>query len=145
MFRAENGGERDTVNGFAGLADAARPIRRIAAGTVPTLWDNQTKRIVSNADGDIMDIRDGVRCVRRSDDSISIRPARSEIDALNESIAAAINDGVYKSGFAGAPLRAAVGPLFAESPADARLATRRFLFGPQPVGPTGGCSLHCPF
>jgi putative glutathione S-transferase len=61
---------------------------------------------------------------------------RDEIDALNDSIYDAVNNGVYRSGFAGTQeaYERAVFGLFSElDRLDSRLAERRFLFGAEPV------------
>ena len=139
-FRAENGGERDTVNGFALLSEAYRATDPAYRGraTVPVLWDNQTRRIVSNSDDDIMRMLETEFDALAGSNDLDFYPAhlRAEIDALNDEIYPAINDGVYRSGFAKsqAAYEAAVRPLFvALDKLDSRLAKRRFLFGPQPV------------
>ncbi len=61
---------------------------------------------------------------------------RAEIDALNERIYETVNDGVYRAGFATtqAAYEAPVRALFATlDELDARLASRRYLFGAAPV------------
>jgi len=61
---------------------------------------------------------------------------RAEIDSLNETIYETVNDGVYRAGFATSQhaYETAVLALFKTlDELDDRLATRRFLFGPQPL------------
>ncbi len=70
------------------------------------------------------------------DAGVDLYPARlaPEIDALNARLYGAVNNGVYKAGFATtqAAYEEAVVPLFAMlDELEERLATRRFLFGPE--------------
>ena len=101
--------------------------------TVPVLWDKATGTIVSNESSEI------IRMFNSAFDGIGAKPGdyypealRAEIDALNERIYAAVNNGVYKAGFAttqGA-YEEAVQPLFATLDwLEGRLETRRFLTG----------------
>jgi putative glutathione S-transferase len=139
-FRPENGGERDASNGFTLLADAYRTTDPAYAGrvTVPVLWDKQTRRIVSNADDDIMRMFatefEALAEVRGLD--LYPTPLRAEIDALNDEIYESVNDGVYRAGFARsqAAYEAPARRLFETlDRLDARLTHRRFLFGAMPV------------
>ena len=101
--------------------------------TTPVLWDRTRGTIVSNESADI------VRMFNSAFDGLGARagdycPAglRGEIDALNERIYTAVNDGVYKAGFATtqSAYEEAVGPLFATlDDLDARLAGQRYLCG----------------
>ena len=105
--------------------------------TVPVLWDMQSQRIVSNSDDDIMRMFE-TEFDALGDGSLDLYPIalRSEIDALNEAIFTAVNDGVYKAGFATsqAAYEEAARALFAMlDRLDARLETRRYLFGERPV------------
>ena len=106
--------------------------------TVPTLWDTATNRVVNNESADILVM------LNEEFDAFAVRPEldlypaalRPEIDALNAWVYDAINNGVYKSGFAATQeaYDAAVHPLFAAlERADERLATRRYLFGAEPT------------
>src|SRR5690606_19669131 len=69
--------------------------------TVPVLWDKQRGTIVSNESADILRMFasafDGVGA---HEGDYSPEPDREEIDALNARIYDAINNGVYKAGFA---------------------------------------------
>lgn len=101
--------------------------------TVPVLWDKQARTIVNNESSEI------IRMLNRAfdawgDPSVDLYPAQlaPEIDALNARLYDALNNGVYKAGFATtqAAYETAVVPLFAMlDELDERLATRRFLFG----------------
>lgn len=69
--------------------------------TVPTLWDKQQSRIVCNESAEI------IRMFNRAFDGIGARPGdyypaelRADIDAVNEFVYVAINNGVYRTGFA---------------------------------------------
>jgi glutathionyl-hydroquinone reductase len=66
--------------------------------TVPVLWDRKRKTIVNNESGDIIrmfDVWPGAK------GPLFRPPQRAiEIDALNEEIYRAINNGVYRAGFA---------------------------------------------
>ena len=105
--------------------------------TVPVLWDMQSQRIVSNSDDDIMRMFE-TEFDALGDGSLDLYPIalRSEIDALNEAVFTAVNDGVYRAGFATsqAAYEEAARALFAMlDRLDARLATRRYLFGERPL------------
>lgn len=101
--------------------------------TVPVLWDKKTGTIVSNESSEI------IRMFNSAFDGIGARAGdyypeskRAEIDALNDRIYGAVNNGVYKCGFATtqAAYDEAIGPLFDTLDfLDARLATQRFLIG----------------
>jgi putative glutathione S-transferase len=129
----------DPVNGFAYLSEAYLATDPGYRGrvTVPVLWDTQTKRIVSNNDDHIMRMLE-TEFDALGDAALDLYPAahRAEIDALNDVIYHAVNNGVYKAGFATeqSAYEAAVVELFEElDRLDERLASRRFLFGAQPV------------
>lgn len=101
--------------------------------TVPVLWDLERDTIVSNESADI------IRMLNSAFDGIGARqgdysPADllPEIDAINEKIYDAVNNGVYKVGFATAQdvYEQEVGKLFAcLDELDARLAGQRYLLG----------------
>lgn len=107
--------------------------------TVPVLWDRQHRTIVNNESSEIIrmfnsafDALPGVAAER------DFYPAalQADIDALNAVIYDDINNGVYRAGFAReqAVYEQAFDALFARLDAlDARLAERRFLFGPEPL------------
>ncbi|MEP1444470.1 MAG: glutathione S-transferase C-terminal domain-containing protein, partial [Hyphomicrobiales bacterium] len=69
--------------------------------TVPVLWDKETSTIVSNESSEIIRmINDGFRDLSALNHDFYPASMRGEIDAVNEKIYHAINNGVYKSGFA---------------------------------------------
>ena len=102
-FKAGEGVIEDTVNGVENLHQIYTSAKSDYSGrvTVPVLWDKQTKTIVSNESSEI------IRMFNTAFDGIGAKPGdyyprglRSEIDELNTKIYEAINNGVYKAGFA---------------------------------------------
>ena len=101
--------------------------------TVPVLWDIERRTIVNNESGDI------VRMLNEAfdewaDPTYDLEPdtLAGEIDALQDRMYEAVNNGVYRAGFATTQeaYEAAVGPLFEMlTEMNARLADRRFLMG----------------
>lgn len=101
--------------------------------TVPVLWDKQRRTIVNNESSEI------IRMFNSAFDGFGAiagdyYPAelREEIDALNARIYDAVNNGVYKAGFATTQeaYEEAVRPLFgALDWLEERLASRRYLTG----------------
>ena len=101
--------------------------------TVPILWDKKTNTIVSNESSEI------IRMLNSAFDevgatAVNFLPAEllAEIDAVNEFVYSAINNGVYKAGFATteAAYKEAVVVLFdALDTLEARLADQRYLLG----------------
>jgi len=131
---------RDPVNGFAYLAEAYRATDPHYRGrvTVPVLWDTRTKRIVSNSDDDVMRMFETEfdALAKHPELDLYPRPLRAEIDGLNARIYDELNNGVYKAGFATGQraYEHAAREVFAMlDELDARLATRRYLFGKAPV------------
>jgi putative glutathione S-transferase len=101
--------------------------------TVPILWDKKTSSIVSNESSEIMRMFgsafDAVGALPGDDYPLALRP---EIDAINERIFTAVNNGVYRAGFATsqAAYEEALLPLFDTHDAlEARLQSSRFLLG----------------
>ncbi|MDY8109190.1 glutathione S-transferase family protein [Fulvimarina sp. 2208YS6-2-32] len=69
--------------------------------TVPVLWDKKRGTIVNNESADLVRILDtGFR--EFADNGVDLTPAalRADIDAINETVYHAVNNGVYKCGFA---------------------------------------------
>ncbi len=101
--------------------------------TVPILWDKKTNTIVSNESSEI------IRMLNSAFDevgatAVNFLPAEllAKIDAVNEFVYSAINNGVYKAGFATteAAYKEAVVVLFdALDTLEARLANQRYLLG----------------
>ncbi|WP_085712373.1 MULTISPECIES: glutathione S-transferase family protein [unclassified Pseudomonas] len=69
--------------------------------TVPVLWDKKLKRIVSNESAEIIRMfNSAFDDLTGNDLDLYPAPLRNEIDALNERIYPAVNNGVYRAGFA---------------------------------------------
>jgi putative glutathione S-transferase len=134
-FREGDGYGLDPLNGFQFLREAYEATEPGYGGhiSVPMLWDKQTSRIVSNNFPDItldLDTQFG----RWADPAYDLYPEalRPQIDQLNDIIYAAVNNGVYRSGFATtqAAYHDAVTRLFATlDDLEQRLATQRYLLG----------------
>ena len=141
-FRDGPGCSHDPINGFAFLSEAYRATDPAFVGraSVPVLWDKVTSKIVSNSDDDLLRMLNFEFDAFATHPELDLYPAaqRAEIDALNDRIYDAVNDGVYRAGFATtqAAYEAAVHPLFETLDfLEERLATRRYLFGAQPLEP----------
>ena len=101
--------------------------------TVPVLWDSERNTIVNNESAEI------IRILNSAFDDAGAKPGDyapaellPEIDALNSRVYDAINNGVYKAGFATEQdvYEEEVGKLFdALGEMDQRLADRRYLLG----------------
>lgn len=101
--------------------------------TVPVLWDKQEQRIVNNESSQI------IRIFNSDFDELTgnrldlyPQPLRATIDALNERIYPAVNNGVYRAGFATSQeaYEAAFDELFAELDTLERLLDwQRYLAG----------------
>jgi glutathionyl-hydroquinone reductase len=137
---AFTGGEyHDPINGFSFLSEAylATDPAYEARVSVPVLWDRARGVIVNNESADIFRMLHTVFApLAEHPVELYPEPLRTEIDALNTSIYDAVNDGVYRSGFARtqeAYEQAVFGVFSVLDELDARLAERRFLFGPTPL------------
>ncbi|CAN7352407.1 glutathione S-transferase family protein [Rhizobium sp. LjRoot30] len=105
--------------------------------TVPVLWDKQKNTIVNNESADILRmLNDGFGPLAKSD--IDLYPAehRAAIDAFSEKIYPALNNGVYRTGFA--TTQVAYEEAFHDvfrclDEVDAALEGRRFLFADHPT------------
>jgi putative glutathione S-transferase len=132
-------GEPDPMNGWAFLSEAYTSTDPAYRGrvTVPVLWDTRRKRIVSNSDDDIMRMFESeFDAFGDADLDLYPREHRAEIDTLNELLYQTVNNGVYLAGFATSQdaYESAAYRLFETLDLmDERLATRRYLFGAQPL------------
>ncbi|MGB3298805.1 MAG: glutathione S-transferase family protein [Phormidesmis sp.] len=100
--------------------------------TVPVLWDSKTQTIVNNESADIIELLNSEFDELATGPDLYPEAHRTEIDALNDKIYAAVNNGVYRCGFAQtqAAYDQAVGELFTTlDELDSRLATQRYLCG----------------
>ena len=101
--------------------------------TVPVLWDKETNTIVSNESSEI------IRIFNSAFDEVGATAVNflptellAEIDTVNEFVYSAVNNGVYKAGFATteAAYKEAVITLFdALDTLEARLVNQRYLLG----------------
>jgi putative glutathione S-transferase len=101
--------------------------------TVPVLWDQKQKRIVNNESAEIIRMFNGAFDDMTGNDlDLYPAPLRAEIDALNERIYPAVNNGVYRAGFATSQsaYEEAFDGLFAElDQLEALLGANRYLVG----------------
>jgi putative glutathione S-transferase len=129
------GSETEPYEGFRFLSEAYAIADQAFEGrvTVPTMWDRETRTIVCNESALIMRMLDKAFDAF-TDVRLDLRPETliPELDALEERIYDAVNNGVYRSGFASTQeaYDEAVSELFAMlDELDKRLATRRYLMG----------------
>jgi glutathionyl-hydroquinone reductase len=135
----EAGRYEDPVNGFGFLAEAYHAVDPEFAGrvTVPVLWDRHSRTIVNNESADILRMLSTV-FAPLAEHAVVLYPQTlaAEIEALNARIYEPVNNGVYKAGFSTRQevYEQAVAELFTVlDELDERLASRRFLFGPEPL------------
>lgn len=74
--------------------------RYTGRATVPVLWDRQRGTIVNNESADILRILDRGFGALASGPDLRPEPLRAEIEALGAAIYPALNNGVYRAGFA---------------------------------------------
>lgn len=130
------GATGDLVNGMRHLHEVYTLARADYTGrvTVPVLWDTHERTIVNNESSEI------IRMLNREFDawgeaSVDLYPdaLQAEIDTINAFVYDAVNNGVYKAGFATAQdvYEETFDRLFAAlDDLEGRLARRRFLLGP---------------
>ncbi|WP_116654491.1 glutathione S-transferase family protein [Pelagibacterium sediminicola] len=97
------GANRDEVNGATYMHELYTRADPEISGraTVPVLWDKKRGTIVNNESADILRMMNsGFGAL--ADETVDLYPAdlREEIDALNARIYPALNNGVYRAGFA---------------------------------------------
>jgi glutathionyl-hydroquinone reductase len=118
---------------LAQLYEVAQPGYR-GRCTVPVLWDKQTQTIVNNESSEIIVMLDSQFNEFAQQPEVDLYPERlrKKIDLWNEEIYHAVNNGVYRCGFAQtqAAYDKAVDRLFEMlDTIDAALATSRYLCG----------------
>ncbi|WP_026618873.1 glutathionyl-hydroquinone reductase [Ensifer sp. WSM1721] len=134
-FKGENGGTVDHLFGSRALWEVYVRAEPIYSGrvTVPVLWDKQKNTIVSNESAEIIRMfNSAFDYLTGSTEDFCPKELRAEIDALNARIYDAVNNGVYKAGFATkqAAYEESVTALFAMlDELEGRLASRRYLLG----------------
>ncbi len=97
------GAARDTLNGATYIHEIYTKAAPSFTGraTVPVLWDKARKTIVNNESADIVRmLNNGFGGLADGSVDLYPEPLRPEIDALNDQIYPALNNGVYKAGFA---------------------------------------------
>ena len=101
--------------------------------TVPILWDKKTNTIVSNESSEIIRmLNSAFDEAGATDVNFLPKALLAEIDTINEFVYSAVNNGVYKAGFATteAAYKEAVVMLFdALDTLEVRLADQRYLLG----------------
>lgn len=101
--------------------------------TVPVLWDRQERRIINNESSELIRIFNGAFDeLTGSKLDLYPEPLRAEIDSLNERIYPAVNNGVYRAGFATTQkaYETAFDELFSELDwLEQRLGQQRYLAG----------------
>jgi putative glutathione S-transferase len=137
---AFTGGEHtDPLKGLDFLSEAYEATDPSYEGrfSVPVLWDKHAGRIVNNESADILRMfSTGFGHLASDDVDLYPQEHREEIDALNERLYNDINNAVYKAGFSTdqQSYEATVLRMFETlDEMDARLESRRFLFGVEPV------------
>ena len=134
-FRDGPGFSKDPVNGFAFLSEAYAATDPAFDGrvTVPVLWDKETGRIVNNSEDDICRmLNTAFSALGNSKVDLFPKDIADEQAKLSAFIYDNVNNGVYKAGFASSQQahEKACRALFAAlDELEARLATRRYLFG----------------
>ena len=141
-FRDGPGYNHDPINGFSFLSEAYAASDPSFDGrvTVPVLWDKVARRIVNNSEDDICRMFAGPFAALVAPGATLPDLFPSAIDQehreLTQFIYERVNNGVYRAGFATSQrgYETACRTLFAAlDELDARLASRRYLFGAQPV------------
>lgn len=134
-FLAEDGATGDRVNGLDFLHQIYTKADPAYSGrvSVPVLWDKKEQTIVSNESSEIIRMLNSA-FDEWGDASIDFCPPalRGEIDKVNALVFPAINNGVYRAGFATtqAAYEEAFGELFsALDTLEERLSKQRYLTG----------------
>jgi putative glutathione S-transferase len=132
-FRLRDGATGDTLYGCSHLYEIYLKADPHYSGrvTVPVLWDRKTETIVSNESSEIIRMLNAAFDAW-GDASVDLypEPLRQRIDAINALVYPAINNGVYRCGFATSQeaYEEAFDELFAALDSiEARLARQRYL------------------
>ncbi len=97
------GSTQDQVNGTTYMHEIYTRADPLFTGraTVPVLWDKQKGTIVNNESSDILRmLNDGFGDLAKNDIDLYPAAKREDIDAFNARIYPALNNGVYRAGFA---------------------------------------------
>ncbi|CAM5347256.1 hypothetical protein MAUB1S_06002 [Mycolicibacterium aubagnense] len=134
-FQAEDGATGDTLYGLDFLHQIYTRADPAYSGrvTVPVLWDKKEQTIVSNESSEIIRMLNSAFDEWGDGAADFYPPAlRTEIETVNGQVYGAVNNGVYKAGFATnqAAYEEAFGELFAVLDGlEARLSRQRYLVG----------------
>jgi len=134
-FQTEDGATGDTLYGLDFLHQIYTRADPAYSGrvTVPVLWDKKEQTIVSNESSEIIRMLNSTFDEWGDAAADFYPPAlRTEIEAVNGQVYGAVNNGVYKAGFATnqAAYEEAFGELFAALDGlEARLSRQRYLVG----------------
>ena len=146
-FLAEDGATGDTLYGLDYLHQIYTKADPDYSGrvTVPVLWDKKLQTIVSNESSEIIRMLNSA-FDEWGDASLDLYPERlrGEIDRVNALVYPAVNNGVYRAGFADQPGR----PTRKRSASCSRRSTRSrngsaasaISSATSSPRPTGGCS-----
>jgi putative glutathione S-transferase len=137
VFGAPGSTHADTINGKTKLSEVyllADP-KFTGRVTVPVLWDKERRTIVNNESSEI------IRMFNSAFDAVTDDrtdyyppPLRDDIDRINTTVYATVNNGVYRAGFATtqAAYEEALRALFATlDDIEQRLGRQRYLVGTQ--------------
>ncbi|CAM5454338.1 putative glutathione S-transferase [Aquamicrobium terrae] len=134
-FRKQDGATGDTLYGLDFLHQVYTRADPAYSGrvTVPVLWDKQGQTIINNESSEIIRMLNSAFDAW-GDASLDFYPQalRAEIDALNDLIYPAVNNGVYRAGFATTQeaYEEAFGELFSTlDQLEERLSRQRYLTG----------------
>jgi putative glutathione S-transferase len=134
-FRAEEGATGDTLYGFDFLHQVYTKLDPAYSGrvTVPVFWDKKLETIVNNESSEVIRMLNSA-FDQWGDASLDFYPEqlRGEIDGINALVYPAINNGVYRAGFATSQpaYDEAFRELFAAlDTLEERLAQHRYLVG----------------
>jgi putative glutathione S-transferase len=134
-FKAEDGATGDTLYGLDFLHQIYAKADPAYSGrvTVPVLWDKQEETIVNNESSEIIRMLNSA-FNEWGDAGLDFCPAalRADIDRINALVYPAINNGVYRAGFATTQeaYEEAFGELFlALDTIEERLSKQRYLTG----------------
>jgi glutathionyl-hydroquinone reductase len=134
-FDPAGGSTGDAVNSAARLSDIYLLAHPTYTGrvSVPVLWDKERRTIVNNESSEIIRmLNSAFDAFTPSRDDFYPAGLRAEIDEVNALVYAAINNGVYRTGFATSQeaYEEAFGKLFdALDQLEERLSRQRYLVG----------------
>ncbi len=129
------GATRDAINGATFLHELYTKADPHFTGraTVPALWDIETETIVNNESADIVRmLNSGFSALACGDIDLYPAPLSAEVDDWNARIYPALNNGVYRAGFATTQCayeEAYRGVFAMLDELEKRLATRAFVVG----------------